>query len=67
MIDASEDSSTSDQVDTQEMQLIAASPGHTTEQFSNNVTEAILNATADHEMDGEVMNFKTHHANARIL
>nr|SVE73415.1 EOG090X020Z [Daphnia atkinsoni] len=54
MIDASEDSSTSDQVDTQEVQLVAASPGHIMEQSSNNVTEAIIiNATADHEMDGE--------------
>nr|SVE85984.1 EOG090X020Z [Daphnia similis]SVE86612.1 EOG090X020Z [Daphnia similis]SVE87239.1 EOG090X020Z [Daphnia similis]SVE87864.1 EOG090X020Z [Daphnia similis] len=52
MIDASEDSSTSDQVDAQEAKLTAVSTEHTSEQ-SNNMTETILNATIDHEMDGE--------------
>ncbi|XP_057364736.1 MPN domain-containing protein-like [Daphnia carinata] len=52
MIDASEDSSTSDQADTQEAKLIAVSTEHTSEQ-SNNMAETILNAAIDHEMDGE--------------
>nr|SVE79350.1 EOG090X020Z [Daphnia magna] len=52
MIDAFEDSSTSDQGDAQEVKLIAVSTGHTSEQ-SNNMTATILNATIDHEMDGE--------------
>lgn len=66
MIDASEDSSTSDQGDAQEVKLIAVSTGHTSEQ-SNNMTATILNATIDHEMDGEVMNFKTHHLDTGIV
>ncbi|KAI9550322.1 hypothetical protein GHT06_001752 [Daphnia sinensis] len=52
MIDASEDSSTSDQVDAQEPKVTAVSTEHTSEQ-PNNITETILNATIDHEMDGE--------------
>nr|SVE78720.1 EOG090X020Z [Daphnia lumholtzi] len=52
MIDASEDSSTSDQVDAQEAKLTAASTENTSEQ-PHNMTETILNATIDHEMDGE--------------
>lgn len=57
MMEASEDSSISDQADPQEQQKITVSVKHTNEQC-NSMSETPLNATLDHEMEGEVMNLK---------
>jgi hypothetical protein len=56
MIEASEDSSVSDQADPQEQPKITSSVERTNEQ-SSNMSETPLNATLDHEMEGEVIKF----------
>ena len=56
MIEASEDSSISDQADPQEQQQKITISVDRNEQSINNMSETPLNATLDHEMEGEVIN-----------
>nr|CAH0107839.1 unnamed protein product [Daphnia galeata] len=53
MIEASEDSSISDQADPQEQQQKITISVDTNEQSIHNMSETPLNATLDHEMEGE--------------